>query len=42
MRGAITPTLPHMPLFLVTGGLLVITLLFWWLGIRSFNRRAIS
>ena len=42
MRGAITPALPHMPLPLVTGGLLVITLLFWWLGIRSFNRRAIS
>jgi ABC-2 type transport system permease protein len=42
MRGAITPSLPHMPLSMVAGGLIVITGLFWRMGIRSFNRRAIG
>jgi ABC-2 type transport system permease protein len=42
MRGAITPTLPHMPLGLVVLGLVVLTGLFWRLGIRSFTRRAVG
>jgi ABC-2 type transport system permease protein len=42
MRGAITPTLPHMPLGLVVVGLVVLTGLFWRLGLRSFNRRAVG
>jgi len=42
MRGAITPTLPHMPLGLVVVGLVLLTGLFWRLGIRSFTRRAVG
>ncbi len=42
MRGAITPTLPHMPLALVVLGLAALTTLFWTLGIRGFHRRAIG
>lgn len=42
MRGAITPTLPHMPLALVVTGLVVLTGIFWRLGLRSFTRRAIG
>jgi ABC-2 type transport system permease protein len=42
MRGVITPTLPHMPLPLVVAGLVVLTGVFWWLGLRSFTRRAIG
>ncbi len=42
MRGAITPTLPHMPLGLVVAGLVVLTLLFWQLGMRAFMRRAVG
>jgi len=42
MRGAITPTLPHMPLALVLGGLASLTMLFWMLGLRAFMRRAIG
>jgi len=42
MRGAITPTLPHMPLVLVVIGLAVLTGLFWFAGLRAFHRRAIG
>lgn len=42
MRGVITPTLPHMPLPLVVMGLVVLTGVFWRLGLRSFMRRAIG
>ena len=42
MRGAITPTLPHMPLGLVVVGLVLLTGLFWRLGIQSFTRRAVG
>ena len=42
MRGALTPELPHMNLAVVVGALLGITILFWTLGIRSFERRAIG
>ncbi|MGH7648236.1 MAG: ABC transporter permease [Gemmatimonadaceae bacterium] len=42
MRGALTPALPHMSLLAVTGALILLTGLFWTLGIRSFARRALS
>lgn len=42
MRGALTPTVPHMPLSLVGAALVVIAGAFWILGIRSFYKRAIG
>jgi ABC-2 type transport system permease protein len=42
MRGALTPALPHMSLVAVCGALIALTGLFWALGIRSFERRALS
>lgn len=42
MRGALTPALPHMSLVAVCGALVGLTGLFWALGIRSFERRALS
>jgi ABC-2 type transport system permease protein len=42
MRGALTPEVPHMPLPLSIGALLVITALFWTMGLRSFRKRAIG
>lgn len=42
MRAALTPGIPHMPLFLSISALLVINVVFWALGIRSFERRAIG
>jgi len=42
MRGALTPTVPHMPLPIVGVALLVVTSVFWTLGIRSFYKRAIG
>jgi ABC-2 type transport system permease protein len=42
MRGALTPAAPHMPLIAVIGALVVISAIFWALGIRSFMKRAIG
>jgi ABC-2 type transport system permease protein len=42
MRGALTPSVPHMPLPVVGAALLVIVAIFWTLGIRSFYKRAIG
>ena len=42
MRAALTPSLPHMPLWAVIGGLTVMTVTFWLLGMRTFRRRALS
>ena len=42
MRGAITPSLPHMPVPVVIGALVAITAAFWLLGMRTFRRRALS
>ena len=42
MRGALTPEVPHMPLPVSIGALLVITALFWMMGLRSFRKRAIG
>lgn len=42
MRGALTPDLPHMPIGVVLVALLVIIVVFWAFGYRSFERRAIG
>ncbi len=42
MRAALTPTLPHMPLGYVLVALTALTLGFWVLGARTFEKRAIS
>lgn len=42
MRGVITPSLPHMPLPAVLGGLTTLTAIFWTVGIRGFKKRAIG
>lgn len=42
MRGALTPAMPHMPLAAVAAALVVVTVVFWTLGSRSFVRRALS
>lgn len=42
MRGALTPDLPHMNLSAVTGALVILSALFWMLGMRSFERRAMG
>jgi len=42
MRAALTPSLPHMPLAPLAAALLVILALFLWLGLRAFDRRAVS
>jgi ABC-2 type transport system permease protein len=42
MRGALTPELPHMPLPVSMGALLVIATLFWLAGYRSFRKRALG
>ena len=42
MRGALTPSVPHMPLVVVGVALLIVVATFWTLGIRSFYRRAIG
>ena len=42
MRGALIPGVPHMPLPISVAALVVIGVIFWMLGIRSFERRAIG
>ena len=42
MRAALTPASPHMPLSIVVPALILITAVFWTLGIRSFMRRAVG
>jgi ABC-2 type transport system permease protein len=42
MRGALTPSVPHMPLVAVVSALIVIATVFWVLGMRSFFKRAIG
>jgi ABC-2 type transport system permease protein len=41
-RAALTSQLPHMPLWLILGGLLGFSLLFTLLGLRQFERRAVD
>jgi hypothetical protein len=42
MRGVLTPNLPHMSLVAVVLALVVISAIFWTLGIRSFIRRSVQ
>jgi ABC-2 type transport system permease protein len=42
MRASLTPASPHMPLSIVIPALILITAVFWTLGIRSFMRRAVG
>ena len=42
MRGAITPEVPHMPLALAGGALVVIAGVFWYWGRRTFLRKALG
>ena len=42
MRGALTPDAPHMSLGVVILALILITGLFWTLGMRSFMKRAVG
>lgn len=42
MRGALTPHVPHMPLVFACGALALITAGFLWIGLRAFDRRAMS
>ncbi len=41
-RLALTPQLPHMPAWLVYGALVGFSLLFTWLGLRKFEKRALD
>jgi ABC-2 type transport system permease protein len=42
MRAALTPGAPHMSLGIVVLALILITALFWTLGMRAFMRRAVG
>jgi ABC-2 type transport system permease protein len=42
MRAVLTPTAPHMPLPVVIVALIVVTAIFWTLGMRSFLKRAVG
>ena len=42
MRAALTPGVPHMPLVLILAALVVLTVLFMMLGLRAFDKRAMS
>ena len=42
MRAVFTPARPHMPLAVVCVALGAMTVVFWWLGLKNFNKRAYS
>jgi len=42
MRAVLTPASPHMPLLVVIVALIVVTAIFWTLGMRSFLKRAVG
>lgn len=42
LRGALTPSIPHMPVGIVLVALTAISAAFWMLGMRSFLKRAIG
>src|SRR5690606_33629736 len=42
MRGALTPSLPHMPLLVSCSAILLLTGVFMMLGLRSFRRRSLG
>jgi ABC-2 type transport system permease protein len=42
MRAAMTPSVEHMPLAAILGGLIGFTVVLMWVGLRGFRRRAVS
>ena len=42
LRGALTPSIEHMPMLASTAALVFLSVLFWTLGIRAFEKRAIG
>jgi ABC-2 type transport system permease protein len=42
LRGALTPSIQHMPMIASTAALVFLSALFWTLGIRAFEKRAIG
>jgi ABC-2 type transport system permease protein len=42
MRAALTPDVPHMPAPAIFAVLLVVTAVFLFLGLRAFDKRAMS
>ena len=42
MRAALTPDMPHMPVPAIFGALVLITAIFLFLGLRAFDKRAMS
>jgi len=42
MRGALTPSLPHMPLPVACAAMVALAALFLTVGLRTFTRRAMS
>jgi len=42
MRAALTPSLPHMPVSLILAALVLLTVLFMWIGLKAFDKRAMS
>ena len=42
LRAVLTPDRPHMPLTAVLAALVVVTALFWRLGLRTFMKRAVG
>jgi ABC-2 type transport system permease protein len=42
MRAALTPSVPHMPVSLILVALVVLTVLFMWIGLKAFDKRAMS
>ncbi len=42
MRAALTPEVPHMPLAVSLGALLIVTAIFWGAGLRAFRKRALT
>ena len=41
-RAALTPNLPHMPLWLIFGGLVGFSILLTWLSLHFFRKRAVD
>lgn len=42
MRAALTPAVPHMPVSLILAALVLLTVLFMWMGLKAFDKRAMS
>jgi ABC-2 type transport system permease protein len=42
MRGALTPEVPHMPLWVVLLALAILVVIFWSLAVRAFLKRAVG